>query len=61
MKENGLNEEVKSGQLLMIPKERGNLYVVKEGDTKSLLCGSAENYEKRNGTPVFYLGMQVVL
>ena len=61
IQENGLEEEVKGGQLLIIPKERGNLYVVKEGDTKSLLCGSAQNYEKRNGTSVFYLGMKVVL
>ena len=61
IKENKLTEEVKKGQILRIPTERGNLYTVREGDTKSLLCGSEENYEKRNGTSVFYPGMKVVL
>ena len=50
-----------AGQILQIPNERGNLYVVQEGDTKTLLCGSEENYRALNGTDVFYLGMRVVI
>ena len=34
------------GQCLRIPTQRGNAYIVQEGDTKELLSGSAENYEK---------------
>ena len=58
---NGLTAEPKKGQVLRIPKERGNAYTVREGDTKALLCGSEENYLKRNGTDVFYIGMRVIL
>ena len=58
---NGLTAEPKKGQVLRIPKERGNAYIVREGDTKALLCGSEENYRKRNGTDVFYIGMRVIL
>ena len=60
-KENGLREEPYAGQVLKIPSEKGNAYFVQAGDTKALLCGSEENYEKRNGTEVFYIGMRVIL
>ena len=58
-KSNGLRDQPYAGQILRIPSEQGNLYTVRAGDTKELLCGSAENYEKLNGTPVFYIGMRV--
>ncbi len=58
---NELKEDIYAGQILKIPLERGNLYTVKEGDSKTLLCGSEENYENWNGTKVFYIGMQVVI
>ncbi len=61
VKENGLTGPVYRGQILKIPRERGNGYVVKAGDTKELLCGSAENYERKNGTGTFYIGMRVIL
>jgi LysM repeat protein len=61
IQENHLEKEVQKGQVLHIPQERGNLYTVREGDTKSLLCGSEEEYERRNGTTIFYLGMKVLL
>ena len=61
IKENRLVKEVEKGQILVIPKTRGNSYTVKAGDTKTLLCGSEENYQKRNGTSVFYPGMRVIL
>ncbi|MBQ8295959.1 MAG: LysM peptidoglycan-binding domain-containing protein [Clostridia bacterium] len=58
---NRLKEQPFTGQILRIPEERGNLYTVQAGDTKELLCGSEENYRLKNGTDVFYIGMQVLL
>ena len=58
-KENGLAETPFAGQILTIPTERGNAYTVQEGDTKALLCGSEENFYRKNGTDVFYIGMRV--
>ncbi|MBQ3220735.1 MAG: LysM peptidoglycan-binding domain-containing protein [Clostridia bacterium] len=60
-RENGLTEEVQPGQILFIPPERGNAYRACATDTKPLLCGSVENYEKRNGGGVLYPGMLVIL
>ena len=60
-KVNGLKEEPSAGAILIIPKESGNFYTVREGDTKELLCGSAEGFERKNGTDVFYIGMRIVL
>lgn len=59
--ENGLTGELYTGQVLKIPSEKGNAYFVQEGDTKVLLCGSEENYRKKNGTDIFYIGMRVIL
>ena len=58
---NGLQEELWAGMLLKIPLEAGHAYTVQEGDTKELLCGSAENYRRKNGTDTFYIGMRVIL
>ena len=58
-KENGLAETPFAGQILAIPTERGNAYTVQEGDTKALLCGSEEDFYRKNGTDVFYIGMRV--
>lgn len=60
-KENGLTSEPCEGRFLRIPEESGNAYIVREGDTKASLCGSDENFEKKNGTDVFYIGMRVIL
>lgn len=59
VKENGLTKPPFAGQVLRIPAERGNAYTVREGDTKELLCGSEENYFRKNGTDIFYIGMRV--
>ena len=59
--ENHLTEQPHVGMLLKIPSETGDVYVVQEGDTKELLCGSAENYRRKNGTDDFYIGMHVIL
>jgi len=58
---NRLTEPPRAGQILRIPTECGNVYTVRAGDTKELLCGSEENYRKKNGTDVFYIGMRVIL
>ncbi|MBR2904228.1 MAG: LysM peptidoglycan-binding domain-containing protein [Clostridia bacterium] len=60
VRENGLTGEVETGQILRLPKERGNCYMVQAGDTKSVLCGSEERYEKING-PYLFPGMRVRL
>lgn len=60
-KENALTEEPFEGRILKIPEETGNAYIVREGDTKSLLCGSDEAYARKNGADVFYIGMRVIL
>ena len=59
VKENGLTCPPLPGQILRIPQVRGNEYVVQAGDSKRLLCNSEEEYERRNGTSVFYVGMRV--
>ena len=60
-KENDLKNDVFVGQIVKIPSARGNRYVVKEGDTKKLLCGSEQEYFRKNGTDAFYIGMEVIL
>ncbi len=59
IRENGLTKPPFAGQILRIPAERGNAYTVREGDTKELLCGSAEHYFTKNGTDIFYIGMRI--
>ncbi len=61
VKENNLVHEVFAGQILAIPKQKGNVYFVQEGDTKTLLCGSESQFDEKNGTSVLYPGMRVIL
>ena len=61
VRENGLSAPIFEGQILKIPCVRGNFYVAKAGESKALLCGSEENFEKRNGTTVLFPGMRVML
>lgn len=58
--ENSLTGEVFEGQLLRLPKRKGNLYTAKAGESKELLCGSRENYEKKNGKEL-YPGLKIWL
>ncbi len=60
-RENGIRAPLRVGQILALPAQRGNRYVVKEGDTKELLCGSEENFRQKNGTDIFYIGMRIIL
>lgn len=58
---NNLKERPKEGEVLYIPKPSGNLYSVQAGESKTLLCGSEENYEKKNKTTILYPGQKVFL
>ena len=57
--DNHLHGEIEEGQILVLPQDKCNLYVVRAGDTKELLCGGKENYRKKNGTDAFYPGMKI--
>lgn len=61
VRENELKEQPFVGQILKVPSQTGNAYLVKAGDSKALLCGSEERFEEKNGTDVFYIGMRVIL
>jgi len=61
VKLNDLKCEPYDGQILRLPKTKGNAYTAREGDSKTLLCGNDETYEKKNGTNALYLGMRVIL
>ncbi len=58
---NELSEEAEEGQVLLIPEAEGNLYLVRGGETKTLLCGSKENFEKKNKTDCFYIGQIICI
>lgn len=58
---NSLGEEPQAGRVLQIPEERRNLYTVRGGESKALLCGSDETFEERNRTKYLYIGQTVWL
>ncbi len=58
---NELKEEPREGRVLELPAERRNLYVVRGGESKAMLCGSDENFEERNRTKLLYIGQIVWL
>lgn len=57
---NALDCEPAEGQLLAVPPA-GDLYTVRGGETKALLCGSAQRFEERNATRCLYPSQQVFL
>lgn len=61
IEENGLKAPPEAGEILAIPAPKGNLYTVCEGESKTLLCGSAENYDRLNGSLPPYPGKKVFL
>ena len=61
VQENRLTAEPSEGEILKIPQMRGHLYEVLAGDSEKLLCGSKENYKKRNGTQILHAGMKIFL
>ena len=58
---NGLFAEPEAGSVLLLPEERRNLYTVRGGESKSLLCGSQEAFKARNGTELFYPAQRIWL
>ena len=58
---NSLTSAPEAGQVLFIPSGRGNLYTVRGGESKTLLCGSPERFKERNGTARLYIGQTVWL
>ncbi len=60
-RDNGLAEEPCAGQVLRIPQGCGNEYCVKGGESRTLLCGSPENFLARNGTSALYPTQRVFL
>ena len=51
---NNLSKDPQEGAVLYIPPRCGNLYTVRGGESKRLLCGSDENFEKINCTKLLY-------
>lgn len=58
---NGLEEEPRAGQVIIIPPAAYNLYTVRGGDSRAKLCGSNKKYEELNGTPIFFIGMRIFI
>ncbi len=57
---NNLTAELWEGQILELPPA-GNLYRVRGGESRSMLCGSMKAFEEKNGTRRLYVGQTVVL
>lgn len=60
-RQNALSSEAEEGTVLFIPKEGGNRYRVRGGESRELLCGSKENFSALNGTNALYVGQIVYL
>lgn len=61
VRENGLRGELRPGQVIRLPSCEGNFYVVRGGESKSLLCGSPARFEEKNGTARLYVGQRILL
>lgn len=59
--ENALTEELRGGEVLFIPEAKGNLYVVRGGESKTLLCGSEERFFEKNKTNCLYPAQKILL
>ena len=57
---NALTASPAEGTYLSLPPAE-NVYRVRGGETKTLLCGSPASYFARNATPFLYPGQTVVL
>ena len=57
---NGLEGEPEAGRVLFVPAA-GNLYTVRGGESKSLLCGSPARFFEKNRTHCLYPGQTVLL
>ena len=59
-KENGITGELSGGEVLYLPP-RGNVYTVRGGESKTLLCGSPQRFCALNGTSGFYPAQKIIL
>lgn len=59
--ENGLQQEPAEGAVIKIPSARHDLYTVRGGESKTLLCGSVQAFEERNRTKWLFPGQTVWL
>ena len=57
---NALTGEPEAGRVLILPAA-GNLYTVRGGESKSLLCGSPAAFFEKNRTNCLYPGQKVLL
>ena len=57
---NRLTAEPHAGQVLFIPPS-GNLYRVRGGESRTLLCGSPARFLEKNATGRLYPGEEVML
>ena len=58
---NELKSDPQEGQVLRLPQETGDLYLVRGGESKRLLCGSEEKFREKNFTDLFYPGQVILL
>ena len=61
VKENGLTKEPRVGNILLLPKRKGDYYTAQAGDCPSLLCGSEEKFKEKNGGKILYPELKVWL
>lgn len=59
--ENQLSKEVEEGEVLRLPKQSGNLYLVKIGDKKEDFFASEEEFQRKNGTKRWFVGQRIFL
>lgn len=57
---NRLEKEAEEGAVLLLPPS-GDLYTVRGGENKTLLCGSPARFVEKNGTECLYPGQQISL
>ena len=58
---NELKNDPQEGQVLRLPQETGDLYLVRGGESKSLLCGSPARFFGKNRTNCLFPGQTVLL
>lgn len=57
---NRLEGEIEAGRVLEIPQKE-NVYTVRGGESKRMLCGSAEKFREKNGTDCLYPMQEIFL
>lgn len=60
-RENALTSDVEEGQVIIVPAVRRDVYCVRGGESKTLLCGSAARFSELNATACLYPGQIILL